>query len=160
MRRVVFILVLSIFVPFTLAQSYSPEEQKIVDQVLQTWEDRSNGDYDALVRRPKDMVAIQANSNGGLWVASTSEEQLKAFKERPFTLRASPHHIQVLFLGSAKDVAYVTYYLVGNIVRGDQVNNDYRTRVSQVMEKIDGQWVERGAHFSRLFGGSGIPSTN
>ena len=54
-------------------------------------------------------------------------------------------------------MAYVTYYLVGKIVREgkDDIVN-YRTRASNVMENKDGKWVNSGAHYSPLFGGSGV----
>jgi hypothetical protein len=35
-------------------------------------------------------------------------------------------------------------------------SRDYRTRVSQVLEKVNGKWVIRGAHYSPLFGGVGL----
>ena len=78
-------------------------------------------------------------------------------KESPNTLKFTPYHINAKFLGQEKDVAYVTYYLVGKIVREgkDDIAN-YRTRASNVMEKTDGKWVNSGAHYSPLFGGSGV----
>ena len=67
-------------------------------------------------------------------------------------------HVTVRIVGSGKDVAHAVYYLVGTISRdGEPANNNYRTRVSQVFEKIDGKWLLSGAHFSPLYGGSGVP---
>ena len=34
---------------------------------------------------------------------------------------------------------------------------NYHTRVSQVLEKIYGKWVIRGAHYSRFMDAQGIP---
>jgi ketosteroid isomerase-like protein len=162
MRRVTVLSVLSLFlVSLALAQSYSPEEQKIVDETLSRWKNFSEGNYDAVVTGPKDLVGIQASSHGGLWEKATAEEQLNALKNTPYTLRATPYHIQMMFLESAKDVAYVTYYLSGSITLKDgTLIDNYRTRASEILEKTDGQWVSRGAHYSKLFEGSGIPSTN
>jgi hypothetical protein len=61
-------------------------------------------------------------------------------------------------MGSGQDVAHAVYYLVGTISKdGESVNKNYRTRVSQVFEKIEGKWLLGGAHFSPLYGGSGVP---
>jgi uncharacterized protein (DUF1330 family) len=50
----------------------------------------------------------------------------------------------------------VTFYLTGTIKLPDgNAIPDYRTRVSWVVEKMDGNWVVSGAHYSPLFGGSG-----
>ena len=61
-------------------------------------------------------------------------------------------------MGSGQDVAHAVYYLVGTISKdGESVIKNYRTRVSQVFEKIEGKWLLSGAHFSPLYGGSGVP---
>ena len=60
-------------------------------------------------------------------------------------------------MGSGQDVAHAVYYLVGTISKdGESVIKNYRTRVSQVFEKIDGKWLLSGAHYSPLHGGSGV----
>ena len=160
-RGTVFFIVSLVFVSLAVAQSYSPEEQKIVDETLSRWKNFAEGNYDAVVTGPKDLVGIEASSDGGLWVKATAEEQLNALKNTPYTLRATPYHIQIVFLGSATDVAYVTYYLSGSITFKDgTLIDNYRTRASEVLEKTDGQWVSRGAHYRKLFEGSGIPSPN
>ena len=77
--------------------------------------------------------------------------------DSPNRLVLSAHHVQVRFLGSGNDVAYVTYHLVGRIERGDgSVIGNYRTRASNLMEKVGGKWVQVGSHYSPLFGGSGV----
>jgi hypothetical protein len=99
----------------------------------------------------------QAFSSGGLWAIRTHAEFQSITASSPNTLILAPHHVSVRFLGGSKDVAFVTYYLVGTIIRpdGDDVAN-YRTRASNVFEKVDGKWVISGAHYSPLFGGSGV----
>ncbi len=65
--------------------------------------------------------------------------------------------MNVKFLGSEEDVAYVTYYLAGKIANGDNVVvPNYRTRISQVLEKRGSNWTFIGSHASPLFGGSGF----
>ena len=56
-------------------------------------------------------------------------------------------------MGSGQDVAHAVYYLVGTISKdGESVIKNYRTRVSQVFEKIEGKWLLSGAHFSPFYG--------
>ena len=100
---------------------------------------------------------IIAYSTGGLWEDLSAEEMAKSIVGGPNTFALRPYHINVRFLGSKKDVAYVSYYLVGNILRGDTVVvSNYRTRISQVSEKRGGKWITVGNHASPLYGGSGI----
>ena len=102
---------------------------------------------------------VHAGSEGGLWREMTANDMAAHLEAAP-NLRAIPYHINVRFLGANKDVAYVTYYLVGTIVRGEGAEVvSYRTTASAVMEKIDGKWVSSGQHYSPLFGGSGFDTT-
>ena len=74
-------------------------------------------------------------------------------------LVAKAYHINVRLLGGAKDVAYASYYLSGNIMQDDKVVVvDYRTRISQVFHKEGKNWVIIATHASPLFGGSGVPA--
>jgi hypothetical protein len=133
----------------------SEEEQKIVNIVKETWKKAASKEVSDGMVGPKG--SIQAHSSGGLWMALTPEAMATTLKESPNTMQFTPHHINVKLLGSKKDVAYVTYYLVGTIVReGKEDIPNYRTRASNVMEKIDGKWVNSASHFSALFGGSGV----
>lgn len=158
-RGALILIVSLVFVSTAGAQSYSPEEQEIVDRTVAQWENFAERNFDAMILGPMDLVNLQASSHGGLWDKRTGGEFLNNLRSTPYTLRATPYHIQVLFLGSDQDVAYITYYLSGSVTLEDgTLVDNYRTRASEVLERIDGQWVGRGAHYSRLFEGSGIPS--
>ena len=130
------------------------EKQEVINQVKETWKKIAAKEVDAVGVGPNGV--IQAQSHGGFWRSFTPETMAAFLKESP-NMRFTPYYIEVRFLGSKKDVAYVTHYLVGTIVREgkDDIAN-YRTRASSVMEKIDGRWVTAGSHYSPLFGGSGI----
>ena len=100
----------------------------------------------------------QAGSNGSLWNFQSPTERAAQTTSSPYTNNVQPKHITVRIMGSDQDVAHAVYYLVGTISRdGETVITNYRTRVSQVFEKIDGKWLLSGAHFSPLYGGSGVP---
>ena len=165
------LLVLAFVASVASGRSYSPDEQAIVDQIRQSWREASKGNHDAVSEidfgltksgeaRFKDYAVVVASSDGGFWDISTAREQARLLRVDDFKLDVTPRQIHVMFLGSAKDVVYVSYYLVGTIVISSNDVQDYRTRVSQVLERIDVNWVIRGAHYSRLLGGSGIPSGN
>ena len=100
----------------------------------------------------------QAYSNGSLWNFQSPTEIAAEMTSSPYTNNLQPNHITVRIMGSGQDVAHAVYYLVGTISRdGETVITNYRTRVSQVFEKIDGKWLLSGAHYSPLHGGSGVP---
>ena len=130
------------FVAFALVlpawSGESEDRHEIVSLVEQTWEMLATKKISDGLVGPQG--SIQAHSSGGLWFLVTQESMTASLEESPNTLLLSPRHIDVRFLGSSQDVAYVTYYLVGRIARseGDDVLN-YRTRASNVMEKIDGR---------------------
>lgn len=130
------------------------EEQTVINQVKETWRKIAAKEVDDIGVGPSGI--IQAQSHGGFWRFFTPETMAAYLKDSP-NLRFTPYYIEVRFLGSKKDVAYVTYYLAGTIVRqGKEDIANYRTRASSVMEKIDGIWVTAGSHYSPLFGGTGI----
>ena len=133
----------------------SEEEQEIIKDLKEMWKEIAAKELSDVLVGPKGL--IQASSSGGLWQVFETTEALAAFLEASPTMRFTPYHIDVRFLGSQKDVAYVTYYLVGTIAReGKEAIINYRTRASSVMEKTDGQWISVGSHYSPLFGGSGL----
>ncbi len=99
----------------------------------------------------------QAASNGSLWDFLSPAERAAQTISSPYTLNAQAKHITVRIMGSGQDVAHAVYYLVGTISRdGETVITNYRTRASQVFEKVDGKWLLSGGHFSSLHGGSGV----
>ena len=92
----------------------SAEEQQIIKTVKETWKKLASKEVsDGLV---SPAGTINAQSSGGLWMNVERETFATYMKESPNTLKFTPYHINVKFLGQKKDVAYVTYYLVGKIV--------------------------------------------
>ena len=101
---------------------------------------------------------IIAYSSGGMWEYLSGAEFIASMTEGP-KLVAKGYHINVRLLGDAKDVAYASYYLGGKITQdGEEIVVDYRTRVSQVLQKDGKNWVIVATHASPLFGGSGVPA--
>ena len=154
MNKLLTILLVLMMVPFQ-AQGQSKDEAAIKADVVKLWKGAAQRKMDRNKLDPEhNMIAY---STGGLWEDLPAEEMAKSIVGGPNTFALRPYHINVRFLGSKKDVAYVSYYLVGNILRGDTVVvSNYRTRISQVSEKRGGKWITVGNHASPLYGGSGI----
>ena len=154
MNKLLTVLLVLMTVPFQV-QGQAKDESALKADVVKFWEDAAQRKLDRNKLDPEhNMVAY---STGGLWEDLTAEEMAKSIVGGPNTMALRPHHINVMFLGSKKDVAYVSYYLVGNIMKDDKVVvANYRTRISQVSEKRGGKWIGVGNHASPLFGGSGI----
>ena len=158
MTRIVYVIsavAVALFLNSPAWAGNSEEEQQIIKTVEETWKKLANKEVSDGLVGPTG--TINAQSSGGLWMNLERKTFEANMKKSPDTLKFSPYHINVKFLGQKKDVAYVTYYLAGNIIREgkDDITN-YRTRASNVMEKKDGKWVNSGGHYSPLFGGSGI----
>jgi hypothetical protein len=140
--------------PAVLAQT-SPDEIAIRGVIDTMWKNVAERKIDSSGIHPDG--AVQATSAGGFWRTLSRQELVSQFQDDPSTMKFTPHHVQVRFLGSKRDVAFVSFYLSGSIVLADGGSiDDYRTRASIVLEKVGGTWVQSAAHYSPLFGGSGV----
>ncbi len=148
------VAVLLVAAPGAEAESHG-DEAAIRALVAESWKQTAAKTSDPGTVNPAGQM--QATSAGGFWELLSPAEIAAQVNDSPNTLEFRPHHVQVRFLGANKDVAYVTFYLSGRIVLGSgDVIPNYRTRASQVMEKIGGKWLVSGAHYSPLFQGSGV----
>jgi hypothetical protein len=141
--------------PSAVRADTASDEAAIRAMLDEMWKKIAAKKYDAIDLNPHG--SWQATSQGGLWKRVNREGQKTLLNESPNTLDMAANHVEVTFLGSKKDVAYATFYLTGTIklADGNTIPN-YRTRASWAMEKIEGSWVVSGAHYSPLFGGSGV----
>ena len=165
---VISLLTLTVLPGAVYGQNDSREKKEIEDQIKQSWKEASSGNYDAVSmldfgltedsqsQLGGNVIAV-ASSDGGPWEISTATEQAKLLKDDDFVLHVRPHDVHILLIGSEKDVAHASYYLVGTISSSSNEVQDYHTRVSQVLEKINDKWVIRGAHYSRYMDAQGIP---
>jgi hypothetical protein len=150
----VLLILLVAIAPFGARADTASDESAIRAMVNGLWKKVAAKKYDGTDLNPRG--AWQATSQGGLWNFVDREAEKRLLNESPNTLNVAANHVNVTFLGSKKDVAYVTFYLTGTIKLPDgNTIPDYRTRVSWVVEKMEGSWVVSGAHYSSLFGGSG-----
>ena len=155
MRSVIlFALGISIFP--CVAQSQSADVDAIQENIDQMWKDMAQGKADP--NKFDKTHNLSAYSSGGLWEDQTGDELAETLIGGGATMSVTPYHVKITLLGEKKDVAHATYYLVGKILAGTTVVvENYRTRISQVLEKQDGNWIIVANHASPLFGGSGVP---
>ena len=131
------------------------EMEAITGKITEFVAGMARGEVDASSVADEPIIAY---SSGGMWEYMNREEFIASMTEGPI-LVAKGYHINVRLLGDAKDVAYASYYLSGNIIQDDKVVVvDYRTRISQVFHKEGKNWVIVATHASPLFGGSGVPA--
>ena len=131
------------------------EIETITEKITEFVAGMSRGEVDTSSVADEPIIAY---SSGGMWEYLNREEFIASMTEGP-RLVAKGYHINVRLLGEAKDVAYASYYLSGNITQDDKVVVvDYRTRISQVFHKEGKNWVIVATHASPFFGGSGVPA--
>jgi len=139
----------------TVTASDEREMKAITKKITEFVAGMARGEVDASSVADKPIIAY---SSGGMWEYMNRQEFIASMTEGP-RLVAKGYHINVRFLGGARDVAYASYYLSGNIMQDDKVIVvDYRTRISQVFHKEGKNWVIVATHASPLFGGSGVPA--
>ena len=82
------------------------DEAAIRGTIAQMWKDVAEKNFDGSLVHPDG--AIQATSAGGFWRTLSREQAASQIVDDANTLRFTPHHVQVRFLGSRKDVALST----------------------------------------------------
>ena len=152
-RTILFTLAISLLP--VAAQSQAADVEAIKTNIEQMWKDMAQGKADP--NKFDQNHNLTAYSSGGLWEDQTANELATTLAGGGVTLFVKPHHVKVTLLGEKKDVAHATYYLSGKILKGATVAvANYRTRISQVLEKQNGKWIFVANHASPLFGGSGV----
>jgi len=152
-RTILFTLAISLLP--VAAQSQAADVEAIKTNIEQMWKDMAQGKADP--NKFDQNHNLTAYSSGGLWEDQTVNELATTLVGGGVTLSVKPHHVKVTLLGEKKDVAHATYYLSGKILKGATVAvANYRTRISQVLEKQNGKWIFVANHASPLFGGSGV----
>ena len=153
MKTIFITLVIALVSVVNSGANQQSETKKIEEIIEKFWVQVANGNIDNDHFSPEQITAY---SSGGLW-QYISDSEMIASLSTDSRLKVRSYHINVKFLGSKEDVAYVTYYLAGKIVNGGNVVvPNYRTRISQVLEKRASKWIFVGSHASPLFGGSGF----
>ncbi len=109
-----------------------------------------------LSRRPgsmSDQGSLEFWSSGGLLqVVEPVPESWEVF-------RAAAKHIEVIVLVEGQAAVAQFYQEAVMKPVGLPLISDYRTRVTQVFKKEEGQWKIVAAHYSPLRGGSGTTET-
>lgn len=100
-----------------------------------------------------DRGSLEFWSSGGLMqVAEPLAERFEVFQ-------GAAKHIEVVVLVEGEAAVAQFYQEAVMQPVGLPLVTDYRTRVTQVFKKEEGQWKIVAAHYSPLRGGSGTPET-
>ena len=145
-------IVLSVAVIGEVAADEASDIETVKAEITEFWQGMASGELEA---DKFDGEQIVAYSSGGMWEYISAAELISSLNEGP-RLITKGYHINVRLLGKAKDIAYASYYLGGKIMHNGEVAvANYRTRISQILEKKDNKWTFVATHASPLFGGSG-----
>jgi ketosteroid isomerase-like protein len=146
-------LVLLVAIVSPVVANESSDIEAVKAEIKQFWSGLANGEMATEKFAAEQIVAY---SSGGMWEYITAAKMVASLTEGP-RLVTKAYHVNVRLVGEAKDVAYASYYLGGKITTKEAgvVVANYRTRISQVLEKKGNKWIFVASHASPLFGGSG-----
>jgi len=126
----------------------------VIALVQKHWEARNAADYDTQYNLSSKLGVLGANSNGTFFTAPPRgtvedlKEGLSNIKKSDVAVRYPEAH------EISEGVILARYYLEGQIEFADGTRvADYRTRVTQVWVREDGEWKYRSWHFSPLHQG-------
>jgi len=103
MTRIVYVIsavAVALFLNSPAWAGNSEEEQQIIKTVEETWKKLANKEVSDGLVGPTG--TINAQSSGGLWMNLERKTFEANMKESPDTLKFSPYHINVKFLGQKK----------------------------------------------------------
>lgn len=150
MKRLIPLIFFGLFTVGAIAD----DTDDVIALVEKHWEARNAGDYDTQYNLSSKHGVLGANSNGTFFTAPERgtveglKEGLSNIKKSDVSVRYPEAH------KIADDVILARYYLEGQIEFADGARvADYRTRVTQVWVREDGEWKYRSWHFSPLHQG-------
>lgn len=127
----------------------SSEIRKLIADDIEYTETNLSGRPDAL----SEGGSLEFWSSGGLMqVVEPDSERFEVFQ-------GAAKHIEVIVLVEGEAAVAQFYQEAVMQPVGLPLVTDYRTRVTQVFKKEEGQWRIVAAHYSPLRGGSGTPET-
>lgn len=156
MKRFLIAVAAFSLMPVAFADDHGDATDEVLELVEAMWEARNDNDYETQHDLMSDGMHYNANSNGTFFMAGEkpSLEDLAENLEGEYNIGV--HAAKATML--ADTVVLARYYLEGSIsANGNSVSN-YRTRVTHIWVKEDGEWKSKSWHFSPLHGGGTIPN--
>ena len=136
---------------------FADDKAEVIDVIKSHWKYNNAKDWKNYAATMHSEGTRNGDSNGSFWYML--ESTVKAVSEGitpKDEMNFTPRYIEVDVLEKGK-VAVAYYYLVGSYKIGGVSEDNYRTRVSQIFLKENGNWKVKSGHFSPLHSGSGIP---
>jgi len=139
-----------------LADSHMSATDEVLALVEKNWEARNNNDYKTQLDLRSDGIHFNANSSGTFFYA-TEKPTLEELAED----LAGEYDVTVMYpkaFALSDTVVLARYYLEGSLSVEDTTVGNYRTRVTHIWVKEDGEWKSKSWHFSPLHNGGTTPN--
>jgi len=144
------------FSQVVLADNHSNATDEVIALVEKHWEARNNNDYKTQLDLRTDGVHFNANSSGTFLYAD-EKPSLEEISED----LAGEYDVTVMYpnaVSLSDTVVLARYYLEGSMSANGATVNNYRTRVTHIWVKEDGEWKSKSWHFSPLHNGGTTPN--
>lgn len=156
MRNLLLVCMAICFSQAVLADSHSSATDEVLALVEKNWEARNNNDYKTQRDLTSDGMHFNANSNGTFFYAGAKPSLEEMSENLAGKYDVSVVHPNAVALSDT--VVLARYYLEGSISVEDRTVSNYRTRVSHIWVKEDGEWKSKSWHFSPLHNGGTTPN--
>ena len=156
MKKLLLVCMAIGFSQVVLADNHSSATDEVLALVEKNWEARNNNDYKTQLDLTTAGMHFNANSNGTFFYA----EEKPSLEEITENL-AGEYDVAVMHpnaVALSDTVVLARYYLEGSMSVGDVSVNNYRTRVTHIWVKEDGEWKSKSWHFSPLHNGGTTPN--
>lgn len=156
MKKLLLICMAIGFSQGVLADSHSTAADEVMALVEKNWEARNNNDYKTQLNLRTDGMHLNANSNGTFFYSDGKPSLEEITEDLEGEYDVAVMHLNAESLSDTVVLAH--YYLEGSLTAGDVTVSDYRTRVTHIWVREDGDWKSKSWHFSPLHNGGTTPN--
>ena len=144
------------FSQVVLADNHSSATDEVIALVEKNWEARNNNDYKTQWELSTDGVHLNANSSGTFFYSNEKPSLEELSENLAGEYDVAVVHPNAILLSDTVVLAH--YYLEGSMSANDVSVSNYRTRVTHIWVKEDGEWKSKSWHFSPLHNGGTTPN--
>ena len=156
MKKLLLVCMAIGFSQVVLADNHSSATDEVIALVEKNWEARNNNDYRTQLELRTEGTHYNANSSG-TFLYSDEKPSLEEISED----LAGEYDVTVMYpnaVSLSDTVVLARYYLEGSMSADDVTVSNYRTRVTHIWVKEDGEWKSKSWHFSPLHNGGTTPN--
>lgn len=156
MKKLILTCIAICLSPTVLADNHASAADEVLALVEKNWEARNNNDYKTQLELRTDGTHFNANSSGTFLYADEKPSLVEISEDL-----AGEYDVTVMYpnaVSLSDTVVLARYYLEGSLSVDDVSVNNYRTRVTHIWVKEDGEWKSKSWHFSPLHNGGTTPN--